>query len=379
MEQVKNRKLTAALMRYIIPGLAACTAGNIVIELVFSYLRIWNGSLSAMYQMNNTDAGLSERFGLFRYLLHGNILLIPLWSAVCLWTAVQLFSRREVEEPVRTLERASDKILNDDLDFSVKSNTDNELGRLCESFETMRRNLYDSNYSLWKALEERKRLNSAFSHDLRTPITVLNGYMELMQKCGDTLTAEKREEIMAKMAGQIDRLKSYTEKMSSVHKLEDIIPDVRDVTFGHICEQISENGMLLCGGEIFRFTGEGDPAQVFHTDPELLMEIFLNLAVNAQHYTNTCVTCRAVTDGDSLRIMVCDDGSGFSEEALRKAWQPFYRDENEEDRNHFGLGLYICWLLSRKLGGGITIENSPEGGGMVTAEIVSQKEIDSLS
>ena len=63
--------------------------------------------------------------------------------------------------------------------------------------------------------------------------------------------------------------------------------------------------------------------------------------------------------------------SGFSEEAMRKAWKPFYRDESEEDKNHFGLGLYICWLLSRKLGGGITIENNADGGGMVTVEIVS--------
>ena len=378
MDQVKKKTLPAALLRYLIPALAVCTVGNLLIELAFTYLRIWYTSLYVYYPPDGAVGTFSGGGWVYPFLRFGNIVLIPLWSTLCLWTAVQIYSRREIEEPVRILTEASDKIRNDDLDFKVESKTENELGGLCDSFENMRRNLYDSNYSLWKALEERKRLNAAFSHDLRTPITVLNGYMELMQQCGGNLSPEKREEILAKMAGQIDRLKNYTEKMSSVHKLEDIIPDVREVTFGYICEQISENGRLLCGADIFRFTCEGDPEQVIQTDPELLTEIFLNLAANAQHYTNTCVRCRAAADREKLRITVSDDGSGFSEEAIRKAWKPFYRDENEEDRNHFGLGLYICWLLSRKLGGGITIENGPEGGGMVTAEIVSQMNPGSL-
>lgn len=378
MDQVKKKTLPAALLRYLIPALAVCTAGNLLIELAFTYLRIWYTSLYVYFPPDGAVGAFSGGGWVYPFLRFGNIVLIPLWSTLCFWTAVQIYSRREIEEPVRILTEGSDKILNDDLDFKVESKTENELGGLCDSFENMRRNLYDSNYSLWKALEERKRLNAAFSHDLRTPITVLNGYMELMQQCGGNLSPEKREEILAKMAGQIDRLKNYTEKMSSVHKLEDIIPDVRKVTFGHICEQISESGRLLCGADIFSFTCEGDPEQVIQTDPELLTEIFLNLAANAQHYTNTCVRCRAAADREKLRITVSDDGSGFSEEAIRKAWKPFYRDENEEDRNHFGLGLYICWLLSRKLGGGITIENGPEGGGMVTAEIVSQMNHGSL-
>lgn len=378
MDQVKKKTLPAALLRYLVPALAACTVGNLLIELAFTYLRLWYTSLYVYYPPDGAVGTFSGGNWVYPFLRFGDIILIPLWSTLCLRTAVQIFSRREIEEPVRILTEASDKIRNDDLDFKVESRTKNELGGLCDSFEDMRRNLYDSNYSLWKALEERKRLNAAFSHDLRTPITVLNGYMELMQQCGGNLSAEKREEILAKMAGQIDRLKNYTEKMSNVHKLEDIIPDVREVTFGHICEQISENGRLLCGADIFCFTCEGDPEQVIQTDPELLMEIFLNLAANAQHYTNTCVRCRVAADREKLRLTVSDDGSGFSEEAIRKAWKPFYRDENEEDRNHFGLGLYICWLLSRKLGGGITIENGPEGGGMVTAEIVSQMNPGSL-
>ncbi|MBO4878168.1 MAG: HAMP domain-containing histidine kinase [Ruminococcus sp.] len=372
MDKVNKRTLAAALTGYLIPCLIVCSVGNITLEALLNYITDWCASVIYSYDNPSQAASVERIYRLLRYV---NIILIPLWSAVCLWVTVRLYCRREIAQPVDTLMKASDRILDEDLDFRVEDSTDNELGRLCGSFENMRRNLYDSNYSLWKALEERKRLNSAFSHDLRTPITVLNGYMELIQNCGGDLSPEKQAEIMTKMSGQIDRLKNYTEKMNSIHKLEDIIPDVKEVTFGKICEQLSESGILLCGEDVFSFTSDGDEDKVINTDPELLMEIFLNLASNAQHYTNTCVRCSAKLSGENLRITVSDDGSGFSEEAMRKAWKPFYRDENEEDKNHFGLGLYICWLLSRKLGGSITIENNNDGGGMVTAEITSSGRI----
>lgn len=368
MDKVSKRTLAAALMGYLIPCLIVCSAGNIIIEAALNYVKDWYASVVYSY---GSPSGTAAEERIYHLLRCVNILIIPLWSAVCLWFTVRLFCRREIYHPVDTLMKASDRILNDDLDFSVESDTDNELGRLCGSFENMRRNLYDSNYSLWKALEERKRLNSAFSHDLRTPITVLSGYTELIQQCGGKLSPEKQAEIMEKMSGQVERLKNYTEKMNGIHRLEDIIPEVKPVTFGQICSQLSESGTLLCGGDMFSFTAEGDEGAVINTDPELLMEIFLNLASNAQHYTRTYVRCRAEMQGGRLRIEVSDDGDGFSEEAMRKAWKPFYRDENEEDRNHFGLGLYICWLLSRKLGGGITIENNADGGGKVTAETAS--------
>ena len=49
------------------------------------------------------------------------------------------------------------------------------------------------------------------------------------------------------MAGQTERLKNYTEKMSSIHRLEDIIPDIKPISLDTLCSQIRESGVLLCG------------------------------------------------------------------------------------------------------------------------------------
>ena len=62
----------------------------------------------------------------------------------------------------------------------MESPSADELGKLCQSFETMRASLEANSRALWDAVEERKRLNAAFSHDLRTPLTVLQGYSDFL-------------------------------------------------------------------------------------------------------------------------------------------------------------------------------------------------------
>lgn len=64
-------------------------------------------------------------------------------------------------------------------------------------------------------------------------------------------------------------------------------------------------------------------------------------------------------------FVVKDDGKGFSGEALRCAAEPFFRDEKEPDKTHFGLGLYICRILCGKCGGMLTIGNAKDVGGEV--------------
>ena len=368
MGKINNRTLGAALKKYLLPCFIVCAVGCIAIEGLSIYLQDWFSNLGSSFAYDY-GKGYDRMRRLYFMAKYSRILLVPTWAVLCLCFTVKAFLQREITAPVDTLMKASDRILSDDLDFHVQCDTDNELGRLCGSFENMRLNLYNSSYSLWKSLEERKMLNSAFSHDLRTPITVLSGYMELLRSMGGRLSGEKQREITEKMAGQTERLKNYTEKMSSIHRLEDIIPDIQPISLDTLCSQIRESGVLLCGEDVFSFTSDNGEMAVY-TDMGLVMEIFLNLASNAQRYMKSRVECGITMDGDMLKIAVSDDGCGFSEEAVRKAWKPFYRDEeSDNDKNHFGLGLYICWLLCRKLGGRLTVENGGNGGGMVTAEI----------
>ena len=62
-----------------------------------------------------------------------------------------------------------------------------------------------------------------------------------------------------------------------------------------------------------------------------------------------------------------DDGPGFSEEGLKMAAKPYYKDKEEESQEHFGIGLYICYVLCGKHGGTLAIHNSVNGGAIISA------------
>ena len=101
---------------------------------------------------------------------------------------------------------------------------EDEMGKLCVSFEKMRQALQENNEEMWRQMEERGRLNAAFSHDLRTPLTVLKGHagMLLSGLPRGELTEEEVLEEVRVMSQHIDRLEGYVEAMAQLRRLEDV-------------------------------------------------------------------------------------------------------------------------------------------------------------
>ena len=90
----------------------------------------------------------------------------------CLYyAAALLFYKNKLKKPIDILNGASKKIANNNLDFKIQYDSKDEMGQLCSSFEKMRISLSENNSRMWRSMEERKRLNAAFAHDLRTPLT----------------------------------------------------------------------------------------------------------------------------------------------------------------------------------------------------------------
>lgn len=294
-------------------------------------------------------------------------ILIPAWIFFCIAVMGILFYNRELKKPINILLDASQKIADDQLDFKIEYDEKDELGMLCTAFDEMRASLYESNQEMWRSLEERKRLNSAFSHDLRTPLTVLKGYVDFLERYvpDGKVSEEKLISVISMMNGQIIRLEHYTQKMNAVQKLEDIIPDNSRISSDMLCEMLAGTGRLICG-EKFRINTAHD-SETISIDMELVMQVYENLIVNAFRYSESLVEVSCSVSGEMLTITVLDDGKGFSELALKNASKPFFRDEKEPDKLHFGLGLYICRILCEKCGGNLIIENH-ENGGKVTAQ-----------
>ena len=89
-------------------------------------------------------------------------LTLPVVFLICIILAGVQFYRNKLKIPIQLLDAASQKIRDNDLDFHLHYDRADEMGRLCDSFETMRRSLFENNQTMWRQVEERKRLNAAF-------------------------------------------------------------------------------------------------------------------------------------------------------------------------------------------------------------------------
>ena len=279
--------------------------------------------------------------------------------------------RCKLREPIRMLQSGAQRIMEQDLDFTISSDSGDELGQLCAAFEKMRGQLQKNNRELWRQAEERRRLNAAFSHDLRNPVTVLKGSVRLMEKslAPDNLPPENIRKNLAQMSRYTERIADYIEVMSSAQRLEDTPCIPKAISFGKIRAGFQEGAGLLLQDCRVRlvFAFHGSDSAPLWLDEAIFSAVSENLLTNAGRYAEKEICTALSLRRDRLILKVEDDGEGFSEELLRKGMQPFVRGD-KSDPGHFGMGLYICRLLCEKHGGSLHLTNGASGA-VVTAEL----------
>lgn len=280
----------------------------------------------------------------------------PLYSVACVLAAALLFYRNKLKGPLTALRSASEKIARNDLDFTVPCYSEDELGQLCRSFEQMRATLAQNFDQMWRQVEERRRLNAAFAHELRTPLTVLRGCCEMLQ----IGTEPKAKETALTMERHIGRIQQYVFSMSRLSRLEDGQPDFQKTSVRDLAGMLRDAAQALCvqHGLLLEFRDE-TKSETLLLDPVFVTEVGENLVSNAVRYGKERVTLTLAEDG-GLRLVVQDDGPGFSEKARKQAAVPFFTEAGASNA-HFGLGLYLCKLLCRQHGGMLEIENTPVG------------------
>lgn len=385
---VKNLSIKRAFMLYMLVflllALLASSLGttlfsNLKYDVLFRYL-----DDSQSFSMFN-GYGVQIRGGQFTaftpedsaaiqlYQLFQN-LTVPLSFVACIVLAGLLFYRNRLREPLALLRGASRKIADNDLDFHISYGRQDELGGLCDSFETMRSALERNNRELWRQMEERRRLNAAFSHDLRTPLTVLKGETDLLARYlpQGKVSQEKVLSTVSTMSQHIARLETYVSAMNRLQKLEDIEPVPGEVPWRALETGLRDTGEILCQNHHFSLSGESD-AETLWVDRELVFQVFENLLSNALRFAQEKVSVSCENFLGRLVLHVRDDGPGFTPEGLERAASPFYRGRTDGDDSHFGLGLNICKILCEKHGGALTVQNGAPCGAWVTASFSTSK------
>ena len=285
------------------------------------------------------------------------IVATPIYSAFCIIAAALLFYRNRLKKPLAELRAASEKIANNDLAFSIDYDSNDELGQLCASFEIMRTILADNFSKMWRQVEERKALNAAFAHDLRTPLTVLKGYNEMLQASENPQTRETA----ATMGKHIIRMENYVSSMSNLRRMEDTQPEYKFVDLQPFLYSLYDSVKIVCTKNGKELILQNDiPVSKLSLDSAFVSQVGNNLISNAVRYARTAVTISFALRDNGLLLCVSDDGKGFGKNSLQKATSPYYTEESNHSE-HFGLGLYICNLLCEHHNGYLKIENTGAG------------------
>lgn len=175
-----------------------------------------------------------------------SLAVYPICFVVCIGITSLLFYKRQIQKPLEILDEAADNIADNNLDFNIVYDKQNELGKLCSSFEKMRAALQDNNIEMWRQIEERKRLNAAFAHDLRTPLTVLKGQGEMLIKYAPQMPDRKIIATAEMMQRHITRLEAYVETMNDLQRLEDIEVDKKMTAVSDVINQMHATGISVC-------------------------------------------------------------------------------------------------------------------------------------
>lgn len=295
-----------------------------------------------------------------RYINDGGINYFAIYSGLALAAFVLFLNYLMVSKllsPLRLLRKGAERIRKGDLGYRVKSNRQDELGELTESINHMAD-------SLQSMLEAKRQLLMAISHELRTPLTKAKLRLEFMPE------SEEREHLREDI-DEIDLLISdliEAERLNGDHS----VLVVETVNFSEFIGSVAHQFDNYDGGIEFE---SPDQDQEFLIDKLRIRLLITNLLNNSiRHGEGNPILVKINYFEEQASIEVIDQGEGISEEHLSQISEPFYRADSSRQRNTggFGLGLYLCRLISEAHGGNLNIQSQVGKGTHITVQIPRQ-------
>lgn len=234
--------------------------------------------------------------------------------------------------------------------------------------------LVSMNQTLLKNEEARKKMMSNVSHDLRTPITAIRGYIELIMNAKANTTKDTINTYLTNMHTRSVQMEQLIEDLVQLTRLESDNADIKTqaVNLRDMIDNLYELYLMESEGshKKLRLDMPKDDMLTVMGDPNRLLRVFENLIVNAMRYTpdDGQIDIRAFREiaalgGDNIHIIVRDDGIGIPAAELPYIFDRFYRATNASiHKSGSGLGLSIVKSIVEKHGGRIWGESVEKEG-----------------
>lgn len=280
-------------------------------------------------------------------------LMIALGGALVLAMLLGLLFARSFARPLQALTRAARKIAQGELEQEVRVTSSDEIGQLAAAFNQMSREVSTAN-------QLRRQMTADIAHDLRTPLTVIAGYVESM-----------RDGVLQPTPQRLDLI------YSEIERLQNLVNDLRMLSQADAGElplnpqAINPRALLERAAALFQNHAARQKISLtvdvrgmlpdVHVDESRMMQVLDNLISNALHYTpeGGTITLGGRQKDGKVELTVQDTGSGIPQEELGLIFNRFHRVDpsRHADSGESGLGLAIVKALVEAHGGQVWAES----------------------
>ena len=301
-------------------------------------------------------SGIVPEFRNFLYDMAAIIIIILVVTAAIL----MLWIYAGISVPLNKLRNATHKIAEGNLNFTMEVTGEDEISDLCRDFEEMRKRLLESTEQKLEYDQESKELISNISHDLKTPLTAIKGYVEgIMDGVADT--PEKMDRYIRTIYNKTNDMDRLINELNFYSKIEaNRIPytfskiNVKD----YFEDCVEEMGIELeSKGFAFSYKNEVEDDVEVIADAEQIKRVINNIISNSVKYMDKSapkIDIRVKDVGDFVQIEIEDNGRGIGTKELPNIFERFYRaDASRHSAGGSGIGLSIVKKIIEDHGGKI--------------------------
>ncbi|MCP9489699.1 MAG: ATP-binding protein [Solirubrobacteraceae bacterium MAG38_C4-C5] len=282
--------------------------------------------------------------------------------ALALALVISVLVARVITQRVRSIEQVAERVAAGDFSARFPTDAKDELGQLARVLDDMQRQLAELDSA-------RKRFIATASHELRTPIFSVGGFLELLED--EDMDDETRRSFLRQVREQVDRLGKLATDLLDLSGLEagslELRPERCDI--GLLAQVVTSEFVPALAAHDSRLEVRlGGPSIRAQCDPERVGQVLRILIDNALTHTpsGTDLVVTASRSHGKVRLAVRDSGQGIAAEALGRVFAPFYTSDGTQGS---GLGLAIARELTERMRGSLAVDSEPGAHTTFTLEL----------
>lgn len=281
------------------------------------------------------------------YIVRGTLMLLGVVLLISLFTGLFIFSN--LSKRLKKIKRTVTEFERGQLNGRISIVGNDELSDLSVCFNRMADTLVDNMKEIQKTDRLRRELVANISHDLRSPIASIQGYLETIQMKGESISKDELNNYFGTVLNNTKKLNRLIDDLFELSKLdaEEVTPNIEDVSVAELIQDLSQQFRPIAEkkGVKLEVKFPKTPNALIEADISLMNRALTNLIDNAIQHTpeGGKVTISSVKSGKDVVVEIADTGTGISEEDLSHVFDRFYQaDKSRSEKQGAGLGLAIA-------------------------------------